>query len=332
MMITQEKLAQQLGITRTTVARALNGSKNIKSETKEKILKLAEQLGYEKNYLGSSLAKNKKKKITAIIVNSINEDYSKQLKKGLKDFQEETKAYGIKIKILEVNINDSKKQLELLKETIDSKIDGLIIIPLDRQNILNILKPVKDKIKIVSIGKPLFNDSVFIDSKYEKSGRIVAEIFINIVSKNKKILLIDAGDDLLSSGEYLKGFYKKIIESNRKIVGPVKIENFMQNKKRIFSYLSDEIGGIYINRYAYETIEYLSKSNEFQTKFVINGLNDKIIKLLKDKKIVATVSEDIYNQGYIAGKKIFELLYKTGLKSSQDYSTKINIIFNECLE
>ena len=51
-MITQKELAARLGISRTTIARAINNSPNIKLETKEKILKLVKELGYEKNYVG----------------------------------------------------------------------------------------------------------------------------------------------------------------------------------------------------------------------------------------------------------------------------------------
>ena len=50
-MITQKELAARLGISRTTIARAINNSPNIKPETKEKILKLVKELGYEKNYV-----------------------------------------------------------------------------------------------------------------------------------------------------------------------------------------------------------------------------------------------------------------------------------------
>ena len=50
-MITQKELAARLGLSRTTIARAINNSSNIKPETKEKILKLVKELGYEKNYV-----------------------------------------------------------------------------------------------------------------------------------------------------------------------------------------------------------------------------------------------------------------------------------------
>lgn len=330
-MVTQAELAKILGITRTTVARALNGSKNIKVETKERILKLANEMGYEKNYLGSSLAIKEKKTIVAIIVRSINEEYSKQLKSGLKDFQEEVKAYGIKIKVLEVDINDSEGQIELLKKSVEKRIHGLIIIPLDRDKIIKILQPIKNDLKIVSIGKQLFEEDTYIDSKYEKSGRIAADVLSNIVKIDKKILVIDAGDDLISSRKYLKGVSEKLKKLDRKFQGPIKIKKLLEDKSQILNYLSNDIEGIYINRYAPEVIEYLGEIGKDNYKFVTNGFNEKIRGLIENDKVVATVSEDFYNQGYIAGKKIFEALYKTSLKRSHEYQTKIDILFKESL-
>lgn len=330
-MVTQAELAKMLGITRTTVARALNGSKNIKEETKERVLKLANEMGYEKNYLGSSLAIKEKKIIIAIIVRSINEEYSKKLKSGLKDFQEEVKAYGIKIKILEVDISDSQGQIELLKKSLEKKIHGLIIIPLDREKVINVLQPIKNDLKIVSIGKQLFEEDMHIDSKYEKSGRIAADVLAKVVSNDKKILVVDAGDDLISSKIYIKEVSEKLRELNREFQGPVRIKKLLEDKSQILDYLSDDIEGVYINRYAPEVIEYLGEIGKDNYKFVTNGFNEKIRELIENDKVVATVSEDFYNQGYIAGKKVFEALYKTSLKRSYEYQTRIDVLFKESL-
>ena len=60
-MITQKEIAEKLGISRTTVARAINGSPLIKEETKRKVMKLIKEMNYEKNIVGSSLAEKKNK-------------------------------------------------------------------------------------------------------------------------------------------------------------------------------------------------------------------------------------------------------------------------------
>ena len=83
-MVKQEDIARILNISRTTVARALNGSENINPETKEKVLKLSEELGYSRNPISTSLALKKKKNIYAFIVKTRNLNYSKEIKKSSK--------------------------------------------------------------------------------------------------------------------------------------------------------------------------------------------------------------------------------------------------------
>ncbi|WP_297404832.1 LacI family DNA-binding transcriptional regulator [uncultured Cetobacterium sp.] len=330
-MITQEDLAKKLGLTRTTVARALNGSKDIKAETKKRILDLAEKEGYQKNYLGSYLAGKGKKNIYALIVKSLNEEYAIQIKKGLKDIQKELEDFGFKIKILETDIKNIDEQIMSLKNILTKNIDGLIIAPLDKEKIKKILTPYLDKIKIVTIGETIENENLFIESGYYKSGRVAGNILSTLIKKNKKILIFDGGDDRISSKKYLEGFLSQIEFSLLKYKEPIFIENMLENKNKLKEYIDEDIDGIYLNRYAPEIIEYLKSENIINLKIVTNGFNKKIEKMLNNKDIIATVSEDFYEQGYYAGKNLFEILYKPNLKKPQNYTTKINILFKESL-
>lgn len=330
-MITQEELAKMLGLTRTTVARALNGSKDIKKETKERVLHLAKKEGYQKNYLGSSLAGKGKKIIYALLVKSLNEEYAIQIKKGLRSIQEELDAFGFKIKILETDIKDINGQIENLKKILLKNIDGLIITPLDVIEINKILYPLKEKIKIITIGEKLEIEDMFIESGYFQSGKIAGNILNEVVEKNKEILILDGGDDRMSSKKYLEGFLKEIKTKKRKYMGPFYIEDMLDNKIKIKKYLNNNIQGLYLNRYAPEIIEYLGMENIKNLKVVTNGYNKKIEKMLKNQEIIATVAEDFYEQGYFAGKSLFEFLYKPSLKKPQNYISKINILFKESI-
>lgn len=61
-MVTQKEIAEKLGISRTTVARAINGSPLIKEETKKKILELVKETNYEKKLCGKFFSRKKNKK------------------------------------------------------------------------------------------------------------------------------------------------------------------------------------------------------------------------------------------------------------------------------
>ena len=188
--VTQKEIAKRLGISRTTVARAINGSEFIKEETKSKILELASELNYEKNYIGSSLANQKEKTVHCLIANSFNEFYTKEIVRGLNTIQKEYSIYNYNLKITPTEIHSPDKQVEILKNILEEgNIDGLIITPLNREVIYNILKPYFGKINIISIGTRLSENIPHVGPNHIKQGSIVAGIVSNLLRDNEKLLI-----------------------------------------------------------------------------------------------------------------------------------------------
>lgn len=329
-MITQKDIAERLGISRTTVARAINGSGAIKEETKNKILELVKELNYEKNYLGSVLAGKKEKNVYALIVKSKNEFYTQEIKKGLEWIERENRAYGFKINIIMTDINDIYEQKKKLEEVLRTKeIDGLIITPLDREKIYSILQPYLEKIKIVSLGIRLDKNIAHIGPDHTKQGRIAGELMLNCLRENEKLLILDNGDDKVSSRYYLQGFLEKIQEKE--------IEIFLENgngieksKEIVIEYCNTKkITGIYINRYAHDILNEIPREY-LKNKYVItNGMGKIIKKLLKERIIRFTVMEEIRDEGYLAGKKMFEILYKNSIEDVKWQKSKSQVITYE---
>ena len=78
-MVTQEQIARNLHISRTTVARAFKGQ-FVSEETRKKVLEEAKRLGYEPNAAATSLALKNTKDIYAFIIATIDEGYGRQTK------------------------------------------------------------------------------------------------------------------------------------------------------------------------------------------------------------------------------------------------------------
>ena len=131
-MITQKEIAEKLGISRTTVARAINGSPLIKEETKRKVMKLIKEMNYKKYCW--KFPCNKKNKTGILPCYKIkNEFYTQEIIRGLLDAGKEFKPYGLRLKIIESDINDSESQLKELEKILSyDDIDGLIITPLEK--------------------------------------------------------------------------------------------------------------------------------------------------------------------------------------------------------
>ncbi|WP_331274617.1 LacI family DNA-binding transcriptional regulator [Clostridium botulinum] len=333
-MVTQEDIAKKLNISRTTVARALNGNSNIKAETKEKILRLCNELGYVKNPISTSLAIKKKKKVFAFIIKSKNKYYSLELIKGLKRAEQEFKFYRYSIEIVETDINEPIKQLEALNKIItEEKPDGIIIIPLLKEKIKQV-KLQNPKIFFITLDISIDKSIVNVGVDYFKSGRITAEVFINIISKGKKILVLDTVDDRISSKLYLKGFLSRIKEEEKElIVGPIYDENLKENAIKIIrKYVNSEIEGIYSTRFLTDIILNIKKILNRKFKIVANGISDTVYNLILDKSIIATVVERWEEEGYIAAKIMFNYIYKNSKPSFDNYTTESKIMFRENLK
>lgn len=331
--VTQKEIAKRLGISRTTVARAINGSEFIKEETKSKILELASELNYEKNYIGSSLANQKEKTVHCLIANSFNEFYTKEIVRGLNTIQKEYSIYNYNLKITPTEIHSPDKQVEILKNILEEgNIDGLIITPLNREVIYNILKPYFCKINIISIGTRLSENIPHVGPNHIKQGSIVAGIVSNLLRDNEKLLIIDNGDDNISSGMYLEGFLQRIKNTKIDIIGPIycgNIEDSIYTIKKICS--KDNIKGIYINRYAQEIYDMIDKSILKDKKIVTHGMAESIKNLIKSGIISFTVMEGVFMEGYNAGKMMFEMIYKKNVSTNWEVSDS-KIIFLENLQ
>ena len=60
MAVTAKDVAEACGVSRITVNRALSGNENVKPETREKILKKAQEMGYVPNLIARSLVNGKR--------------------------------------------------------------------------------------------------------------------------------------------------------------------------------------------------------------------------------------------------------------------------------
>lgn len=333
-MVRQEDIARILNISRTTVARALNGNKNIKLETKEKVLSLAQELGYKKNPISSSLARKRNKNVYAFIIKSRNKYYTEKIKMGLKKAEKEFKFYGYNIEIIETCIETPQDQVSKLKEIIrKQEVSGIIITPLLKNKIKEIQMENSD-IPFITLDISLDKSIFYVGPDYFKSGRVAAEILINTLQKNEKVLVLDTIDDRISSKLYMQGFIKRINEEDTNImIGPIYSNNIMDNIETIIkSYLKDDVKSIYATRFLTDIVEYIYKRHKNkELKIIGNGMSKEMKRLIMDKKIIATVIEKCYEEGYYAGKFMFEKLYKDMSYNETEFILDSKIIFREIM-
>lgn len=123
MKINSTKVAQIAGVSRSTVSRVINNYPNVPSETREKILKVIDELGYIPNTSAQVLA-GKKSRTIGLFIYGDNNDKSKILDNGL--------SFGYYLDFINRVLKESLKlDYQLLVDVINdnnfSKVESLYV-------------------------------------------------------------------------------------------------------------------------------------------------------------------------------------------------------------
>ena len=124
--VTLKQIAELAEVSIGTVDRALNNRGRINTETKDKILKIADELHYKPNLLASSLSKKKRIHI-GIVMASQPEEFCKYLIKGVEKAKNEVLDYGVTSEFIMTESLSGKVQLEALKKINLDDFDGFLL-------------------------------------------------------------------------------------------------------------------------------------------------------------------------------------------------------------
>ena len=120
--MTLKQIAAQLGISPSTVSKALKSYPDVSPKTKEKVLALAETLNYKPNSLAQSLRNNESKTIGLVVPELVHYFFS-QITKGVID-RAKKRGYFVIVLPTEESYEDEVNQLKLL---VDKNVDGILL-------------------------------------------------------------------------------------------------------------------------------------------------------------------------------------------------------------
>ena len=120
--ITIKDLAKRLNISVSTVSRALRHASDINPETKDAVLKLAQELNYQPNLMAQGMVKGKSKMI-GIVVPFIHSNYFSEALSGMTETANE---FGYHLLLCQSN-EDVDQENKSINKLIACRVDGLLI-------------------------------------------------------------------------------------------------------------------------------------------------------------------------------------------------------------
>ena len=121
--VTIYDVAREAGVSMATVSRVVNGNKNVKENTRKKVLEVIERLDYRPNAVARGLA-SKRTTTVGVVIPDITNTYFAALAKGIDDIAEMYK-YNI---VLANSDEDDEKEVAVVNTLFSKQVDGIIFM------------------------------------------------------------------------------------------------------------------------------------------------------------------------------------------------------------
>tara|TARA_R110002126_G_scaffold291415_1_gene452228 strand:+ start:13284 stop:14306 length:1023 start_codon:yes stop_codon:yes gene_type:complete len=325
--ITIKTIAKELGVSTSTVSKALKDSHEISTETKEKIQAYANYYNYKPNHLALQL-RNQKTKVIGVILPKIVHHFFSTVIMGIEDGANE-KGYNIMVCFS----NESyKKEVETLKVLSNGSVDGIIVSiaseTLENKDFDHFKGLVSEEIPLVLFDRvvdDILCDKVVVDDV--SAGYKATQHLLD--NGRKKIALITTPDHVNVGALRRQGYEKALIEAyikkDENII--IKIDEKEDITAQIQKVFESDIDGVFAVNEIYAAITMrLAKENGLKVPedLAVIGFTDGLISEYSSPSI-STVAQ----HGFTMGKQAVELLIERIEKESETIKPKRIVISSE---
>jgi LacI family transcriptional regulator len=339
MSVTIKKISEISGISRGTVDRVLNHRGRVSADKEQRVLKVAQELGYKPNLAGKALAARKKSFVIGVVLPSAGNPFFDDVIRGIRQAEKDLADYGVRVIIRTIKGYDSNRHLQEI-DLLSPKVSALILTPLDNPDFVAKINALVDGGKcVVTMNTDVKNSRrlCYIGSDYDKGGRIACGLLGLLTGGRTKVGILTGSKEVLGHNQRIEGF----CDIMRTKYPGFSITGIVETKD------SDEIG--------YEAAKsLLAEHPETTSAFIVaagtRGACKAISSFIEDRKepfpvvsfdilpetremmgrgiIQATISQQPFVQGFEAVKITFYYLVNNILPEGDAFIVKneINIL------
>lgn len=306
-------VAQAVGVSMTTVHKAITGKPRISEYTKRIILEKVEELGFKTNRVAQSLTRKTIR--IGIIIERYFSGFNDEIIKGMND--EFTELSDFKVEPVYNNFENSydiKKVLNDFSEIVKTGVDGVILLPSIGSEYIEILKDLdKKNIPLILVANDILENKKLsvIKQNTKVVGAIAAELLGFFNPSGNNVILIGDNENI-SHKEVIEGFMQYMTSSSTLI----NIYETHDNEK-MACYITEKIlneypfvNGIFINTaYAYTVCsKIIDAGMSNKIKIICTDVYPQVIHYLKNDVIQAVIFQEQYKQGKIAVTKMYRYI------------------------
>ena len=304
--ISIKDIAQQLGVSASTVSRALKDHPDISKETKSKVQEYAKKFKYRPNILALSL-RSKRTNTIGLIIPEITHHFFSSVISGVENF-----AYGNGYRVMICQSNEDKAREEINVEALlDHRVDGILVSVSKNTRDFNHLSSVfENKIPIVfydRISDEMTTDRVLTDD-FEGSRDAVKHLLEN---GRQKILHLAAPGNLIIGKERFRGYTQALKDHDVPYREELVLQcdtskEVLSQKLQILKLIKGGVDGVFaVNDFTAIAIMQLLQSEGYRIPkdVAVVGFGDDPIAVIVNPPLTT-----VEQKGYAMGRESVKLL------------------------
>ena len=334
---TTDDIAKELGLSRSTVSRALNNNQAVKQSTRDRVMEKARELNFQPNKAARTLVRNKTYTIAVVLFSEPRYFWDNVLQ-GISKAQQENQCFGIFVEIFRPPIDHPEEQIKILSELKKQKIDALAIAPNRISAIEDYLDYFIHKnipVLAINIDLPKTKRHLYIGCNYVHAGKVAGELMGKIVRQGK-IGVFSFVEETVTTHQRIEGFYSAVRSYEALHLAPTLY--FSRTGvdavplTRTFLHSNPDIQGIFVSfSILDETAQVLIEEDRTDIVLIGYDLSEETKKHLRSGVIDAVICQEPFNQGYYMIQYASDLLLEKISPKEDIINTKIEVVIKENL-
>lgn len=316
--VTIYDVAREAGVSMATVSRVVNGNKNVKENTRKKVLEVIDRLDYRPNAVARGLA-SKKTTTVGVVIPNIANAYFATLAKGIDDIAD---MYKYNIVLANSDEND-EKEINVVNTLFSKQVDGIIFMGYHLTDKLR-AEFSRSRTPIVLAGTvDLEHQLPSVNIDYAAASSDAVKLLAKNNKKKKKIAfvsgpLVDDINGKIRFSGYKEGLQANGLEFNEGLVfeSKYKYEEGYALAERVLN--------------AGATAAYVAEDEI--AAGLLNGISDRGIKVPEEFEIITSddsqvtkytrpnltsINQPVYDIGAIAMRMLTKIMHKEELDNRE---------------
>lgn len=306
-------IAEKAGVSTGTVDRVLHERGNVSEKARQKVLRVMEELGYERNIIASTLAYNRRFRIAVLLPDYQSDIYWLQPKQGVEKAQRALQHYGVETDFYFFDLFEPESFLQQVRKMWRKKPDGILFAPVFSQESQTLL----GKCRQAQIPNVMINTRIdtvdtlcYIGQHSRQSGFLAARLLDLLLQDGQAVLLLNLARGVANAQHLLdkeEGFRAYFAQNAQKYIDIIKYTfSQFQNDAALSAFLNEtlqdnpHIGGVFVtNSRVYRVAECLDRQWLDRIKLVGFDLVAPNLKLLQQGRLHFIINQNPVQQGYL---------------------------------